>query len=88
MIIDFTVGNYCSINDKITLSFEAKSGFENLSELYFIEPKEGLKLLKFGTIMGANASGKTTILRSLEILRMLVCEPFGNKNRPLSFYVP
>ena len=88
MIIDFTVGNYCSINDKITLSFEAKSGFEDLSELYIVEPKEGLKILKFGTIMGANASGKTTILRSLEILRMLVCEPFGNKNRPLSFYAP
>lgn len=88
MIIDYSVKNYCSIDDEVTLSFIPTSGFEKLSELYFVEPKEGMKLLKFGTILGANASGKTTMLRSLEILRMLVCEPFVNKNRPLSFYVP
>ncbi len=70
------------------MSFVPTSGFTNLSDLYFVEPKEGLKLLKFGTILGANASGKTTMLRSLEILRMLVCDPFASKNRPLSFYVP
>ena len=88
MIIDFSVRNYCSIDDEVTLSFVPTSGFTKLSDLYFVEPKEGLKLLKFGTILGANASGKTTMLRSLEILRTLVCDPFASKNRPLSFYVP
>lgn len=88
MIIDYSVRNYCSIDDEVTLSFVPTSGFTKLSDLYFVEPKEGLKLLKFGIILGANASGKTTMLRSLEILRMLVCDPFASKNRPLSFYVP
>ena len=88
MIIDFSVKNYCSVKDVVTLSFEPTSGFQNLSSLYFVEPKAGIKLLKFGTILGANASGKTTILRSLEILRMLVCEPLNNKTRQFPFYTP
>lgn len=88
MIVDFSVRNFCSINNEVTLSFVPTSDYSELSELYFIEPKAGCKLLKFGTILGANASGKTTILRSLEILRMLVCDPFGNKTRQFPFYVP
>ena len=88
MIIDFSVRNYCSIDNEITLSFEPRSGMTELSDIYLIEPIKGLKLLKFGTILGANASGKTTIIRSLEILRMLVCNPFGNKTRQFSFYAP
>lgn len=62
MIIDYSVRNYCSIDDEVTLSFVPTSGFTNLSDLYFVEPKEGLKLLKFGTILGANASGKTIMI--------------------------
>lgn len=88
MIIDFSVKNFCSIDDEVILSFQPTAGFSELSDLYFVEPKEDLKLLKFGTILGANASGKTTLLRSLEILRMLVTEPFGNKTKQLSFHVP
>lgn len=88
MIIDYSVRNYCSIDDEVTLSFQPTSGFLELSDMYFVEPKAGLKLLKFGTIMGANASGKTTLLRSLEILRLLVCEPLGNKTKQLPFHVP
>ena len=88
MLIDFSISNYCSINDEITLSFEPKSGVMTLPDIYLVEPKKGLKLLKFGIILGANASGKTTILRALEILRELVCNPFGNKTRVFPFFVP
>ena len=88
MIIDFSVRNYCSVNDTVTLSFLPKSGIKDLPDIYLLRPIEGLPLLKFGTILGANASGKTTLLRSLEIMRMLVCDPYGNKNRRLPFYTP
>ena len=47
MIIDYSVRNYCSIDDEVTLSFEPTSGFLELSDLYFVEPRAGLKLLKF-----------------------------------------
>lgn len=86
MLIDFSVKNYCSVNDKVTLTFMPTSDFDKKAGMYFIEPMEGMKLLKFGTILGANASGKTTILRSLEILRILTCDPISNKTRPFSFY--
>lgn len=88
MIIDFSVRNFCSVDNEVTLSFVPSSRVSELSDIYYVEPKEGMKLLKFGTILGANASGKTTILRSLEILRMLVCNPYGNKTRQLYFYAP
>ena len=88
MIIDFSVKNYCSVDKAVTLSFVPVSGISELSDIYYVEPKEGLKLLKFGIILGANASGKTTLFRALEILRLLVCDPFGNKTRPLAFHAP
>lgn len=88
MIIDFSVKNFCSINNEVTLSFVPSSKTNELSDIYFVEPKEGFKLLKFGTILGANASGKTTILRALEILRYLVCEPWNNKTKQIPFYIP
>lgn len=88
MIIDFSVKNYCSVDDEVTLSFVPVSSITELSDIYYVEPKDGIKLLKLGTILGANASGKTTIFRALEILRMLVCDPFVNKTRPLAFHSP
>ena len=88
MLIEFSVQNFCSVSDSVTLTFMPTPGFDNLSELYYVEPTEGMKLLKFGAILGANASGKTTLLRALEILRTLTCDPFTNKTRTLSFYVP
>lgn len=88
MIVDFSIKNFCSINNEVKLSFVPSSKYDELSDIYFVEPKAGLKLLKFGTILGANASGKTTILRALEILRYLVCEPWNNKTKQIPFYIP
>lgn len=88
MIVDFTVKNYCSVNEPITLSFVPKAGIKDIPDIYLVCPTEGIHLLKFGSILGANASGKTTLLRSLEVLRMLVCDPYGNKTRRLPFYAP
>ena len=58
MIINFSVQNFKSIQDKVTLSFEATND-KDLEDYYIITPKAGLRLLKLGIIFGANASGKT-----------------------------
>ncbi|MEL6941056.1 MAG: ATP-binding protein [Bacteroidota bacterium] len=86
MIISFSVKNFYSIKDEITLSFEAIKS-NDLSEFYFVkhELEQDLNILKLGLIYGANASGKTTILKSLSFLRQMVVEPFDKKNEPLSF---
>lgn len=88
MIISFSVKNYCSISDEVTLSFEPTKESDVLSDIYFVEPIPGKKLLKLGVILGANASGKTSILRSLEIMRYMVCSPYQKKTHRIPFYSP
>ena len=84
MIINFSVQNFGAIKDKVTLSFEADSS-EELEDYYIIEPKKGLRLLKLALIYGANASGKTTILKALDFLRKLVLNPLEKKTQELDF---
>ena len=84
MIINFSVQNFGSIKDKQTLSFEADSS--NQLEDYYIIPGTGkLRLLKMALIYGANASGKTTLLKALQFLRDLVLEPEEKKTDALNF---
>lgn len=66
-----------------TLSFEADKS-DHLED-YYIIPKNGLRLLKLGLIYGANASGKTTILKALQFLRNIVLEPEAKKTEQFDF---
>lgn len=84
MIISFNIQNFGSIRDKQTLSFEADKS-KHLENQYIINPVKGVRLLKLGLIYGANASGKTSILRALDFLRDLVIEPEEKKTAPLKF---
>lgn len=83
MIINFSVQNFGSIKDKQTLTFEADKS-EHLENSYVINTN-GLRLLKIILIYGANASGKTTILKALEFLRDIVLEPETKKTDELYF---
>lgn len=83
MIVNFSIQNFGSIKDKQTLSFEADKS-DHL-ENYYIIPINGLRLLKLGLIYGANASGKTTILKALQFLRNIVLEPEAKKTEEFDF---
>jgi AAA15 family ATPase/GTPase len=83
MIIDFSVQNFGSIKDKQTLSFEADKSTQ-LEDYYVIKAGK-YRLLKLALIYGANASGKTTILRALDFLRALVTIPWNKKTDELNF---
>jgi len=84
MIVNFSVQNFGSIKDKQTLSFEADKS-NHLEDHYIINANGGLSLLKLALIYGANASGKTTILKAMEFLRCLVLEPAEKKTDNLEF---
>lgn len=88
MIVNFTIQNFRSIKNKITLSFEATSS-DDLEKYYINNVSLGsdkqIRLLKLGLIYGANASGKTTILEALDFLQDMVLEPFQKKNEPFDF---
>lgn len=83
MIINFSVSNFGSIRELQTLSFEAEKS-DNL-ENYYVINESGYRLLKLALIYGANASGKTSILRALDFIRDLVVEPESKKNNTLKF---
>ena len=83
MIIKFSIQNFGSIKDKQTLSFEADKS-THLEDTYVVN-KGGMRLLKLALIYGANASGKTTILKALDFLREIVLMPEGKKTDELDF---
>lgn len=83
MIVKFSVQNFGSIKDEQILSFEADKS-EHLED-YYIIPINGLRLLKLGLIYGANASGKTTILKALDFLGKIVLHPEEKKTDIFNF---
>lgn len=84
MIISFSVQNFRSIRDEVTLDFRATT--DKHQEEYFVVDilKPKLRILKMAMLYGANASGKTSILLALEYLRNLVLSPLQDKNASLA----
>lgn len=66
MIVQFTVGNFLSFNEKRTLSFEAK-GISELKDN--VINSENYKLLRSAVIYGANSSGKSNLIKALDSMR-------------------
>jgi len=83
MIVNFSIQNFGSIKDKQTLSFEADAS-KYLEDTYVVHTA-GKRLLKLALIYGANASGKTTVLKALDFLRDLVVNPKEMKYHSLKF---
>lgn len=76
MLIDFTVENYRSIREPITLSAIAQTHKRNQSDNKITKPvsspKRKLELLPVLGIFGANASGKSNVLNALQKLLTFV----------------
>jgi len=84
MIVEFGIQNFGSVKEKQILSFEATKSTD-LEQHYVFETTTGIRLLKMALIYGANASGKTTILKALEFLRILIVDPAEKKTDELNF---
>ena len=73
MLIEFKVTNFRSINETQTLSLVAGSGKELVTENTFESGLPGFpRLLRSAVIYGANAAGKTNLLRALQYMQSLV----------------
>ncbi|MDZ8105524.1 MAG: ATP-binding protein [Nostoc sp. DedQUE12a] len=73
MLIEFSVENYRSIQEKQTLSMVASEDEKMLHTNSFVMPNtEKLRLLTSAVIYGPNASGKSNLLRAMQTLRTLV----------------
>lgn len=62
MLIEFSVKNFLSFKNKVTLSMEKGNGNENLDNVVSIN---NVDLLKTAAIYGANASGKSNLIKAL-----------------------
>jgi len=78
MILEFKIENFLSFREEQVLSFEPSSVKEYESQ-YCAEVKDGVKVLKLGLLYGANASGKTNLLKALEFLRKFVLAQKNDK---------
>ena len=74
MLLDFTVENFRSIKDKVTLSMTREKRLKELEDSDVIIKKPGRvdETLKAAIIYGANASGKSNIIESLRFMDYFV----------------
>ena len=75
MLIRFTVGNYRSFADPVTLDMTAtrlKSPYPDLDAGAVHELTPRLKLLKAAAVFGANASGKSNLVKAIGVLKSMV----------------
>ena len=80
MILEFCVTNYLSIKDELKLSFVASTLKENLSETNDTIPLSdtGMSIVRSAVIYGANASGKSNVLKALNFYKRFIIDSFKN----------
>ena len=79
MIQSLSIQNYLSFKDEVTFSFEATKD-KKLEEYQVVEVVTGIKLLKLGIVYGANASGKSNLLKAFEFLKVFWFSTKENKD--------
>ena len=80
MLINFSVSNFLSFYEKQCFSMEAGKFRNHSSRL----KKQGkYKLLKFMSIYGANASGKTNLVSAMGVFRSIVIGSFKTGSYPM-----
>lgn len=67
MILELKIRNFLSFKNEVTFSFEATSD-DTLKEYYIAEPTPGVRILKMAMIYGANASGKSNLLKAFDFI--------------------
>ena len=75
MLINFYVKNFRSIRDEVQLNLVADGRYRNHQE--HLEPIIALEksALKMAGIYGANAAGKSNIVRAIDFAKDMVLEP-------------
>ena len=75
MLVDFRVKNYRSIKDDQTLSMVATSGNEfEKSHTFLLPNTKNVSLVKTAAIYGANAAGKSNLLKALKTMKRIILE--------------
>jgi AAA15 family ATPase/GTPase len=79
MIVDFTIRNFRSFRDEQMLSMNVDGSRTRHPSNFSLVEDERFAVLRSAGIFGANASGKTNILRALAALRWIIVASAGRK---------
>lgn len=83
MLIGFSVSNYMSFNETQSISFNASKIIRHKSHL--IE-KNNKKILKSGLIFGANASGKSNLIKAIDFSKKIILNGSDSANTTKSYF--
>lgn len=87
MLLNFAVTNYRSIKERQVFSMLAVDGLPHKESL--IHSKDGISILPVALLFGANASGKSNILRAFGTMRQMVLDSVRlNPDDTLDEYEP
>lgn len=84
MLIDFTIRNFMSYRDEVSLSMLASTtvkeceGHDGTSNVSVIDNNK--RILRTAAIYGANGSGKSTVIAAMEIFKAMVLQSFVDEN--------
>ena len=89
MLIDFTISNFRSVKEAITLSMLATKIKEHPDNIFQPNKEKNIKLIRSALIYGANASGKSNILRALNVFQEFVVKSTDLKvGEKITYYQP
>ncbi len=71
MLLSFSVENFRCFKDKVTLSMKATADKRHIQNVSLLG-SENIKVLKSAGIYGSNASGKTTIIGAIHLMREFI----------------
>lgn len=72
MLIRFTVENFLSFRDKVEFSMVPGRARKHQDHVFTDNRRKDLRLLKTGVIWGANASGKTNLIKAMDFAQHLI----------------
>lgn len=89
MIIDFSASNFRSFRDEQLLSMNVEGGRSRHPSNYSLVEDDRIAILRTAAILGANASGKSNLLKAIAALRWIVLSSGNRKNgQPIPIYEP
>lgn len=68
MILELKIENFLSFKDEVKFSFEATSD-NRLKDYYIATQPDGTRLLKMAMVYGANASGKSNLIKAFQLIK-------------------
>ena len=73
MLLEFTVRNFLSIKEEVTLSMVAsKDSSHEANTIVYSDSTKNKRALKTAVIYGANASGKTNIIKAFNFVSRFI----------------